>query len=170
MHYTVNTLVVAVAAACGASDTRPTPLASRASSARDASLAVGDRCEMIEAAFRLDSFRRFACGDAATKDHRILVDVDMEPRFAPGEKCTSGVFAIYRGGELTNTDAVLRITVWSHDARTWEFGATYFDPPNSPDDHLSDGGFDDANYYCAFIGGRLARSGSGWRAWIAPMQ
>ena len=155
-----------LAAACGASGTRPAPIASHVSPSPDGSLSVADRCEMIEAALRLDALRKFACGEAATRDHRILVDVDMKPRFEPDETCPSRVFAIYRAGEPTNTDAVLRIQIGSRDQRTWEFDAVYFDPPNSPDDHLDEGGFDDANYYCIFDFGRLARSGAGWRAWI----
>lgn len=168
MHFAARALTLMLAAGCGASNTRPVTSSSK--TAQDATFAVRDRCEMIEAAFRLDALRKFARGEAATRDHRILVDVDMEPRFARGESCTSRVFAIYRSGETTNTDAVLRLAIWSRDAQTWEFGATYFDPPSSPDDHTADGGFDDANYYCAFAGGRLARSGGGWRAWLDSMQ
>jgi hypothetical protein len=151
-------------AACGAT-TNPPPVANSSRAP------VDDRCEMIEAAFRLDAFRNFACGNAATKDHRILVDVEMVPRFKPTESCPSAVFAIYRNGEPTNTDAVLRMSLGSRDGQTWEFAAVYFDPPNSPDDKPSaDGGWDEADYYCAFANGRLARTPEGWRAWVVPLR
>ena len=91
----------------------------------------------------------------------------MKPPFAATESCTSSVFEIYRQGQPTNTDAVLTVSIWSHDETTWAFSASYVDPPSSPNDRAGSG-FDDVNYYCGFIDGRLARSTTGWRAWIAP--
>jgi len=155
MRKTARTLVVGLAASCGANG----PHAREPGS-------VADRCAMIEAAFRLDVFRSFACGTAATKDGRILVDV--VPAFPRDASCSSRVFALYRDGGPTNTDAVLRMTIGSRDGQTWDFGAVYFDPPNSPDDRSAGDGFDSANDYCAFGFGRLAWSGDGWRAWDEP--
>lgn len=120
---------------------------------------------MVEAALGLPELRAFACGEAAHRGGRLLVDVEMTPRFARGDECASRRFAIYRAGEPTATDAVLRLSIAVRDG-AWVFDAEFFDPPNSPDDHPVGGGFDDTMYYCHFIGGRLARSAEGWRAWV----
>ena len=127
---------------------------------------VSERCAMVEAAFQLDLLKKFACGHAATRDHRILVDVKMQPPFA--ETCSSNVFAIYKPDEPTNTNAVLDLSIGSHDGK-WYFTAEFFDPPNSPDDvETADGGFDTVNYYCFLAGGRLARTNGVWRSWDDP--
>ena len=149
MHGIASTLTLGVAASCGAARVQPAPIAAGG---------AADRCAMIEATFRLDAFRDFACGEAAARDGRILVDVAID------ELCSSRVFAIYRDGEPTNTNAVLRLSIGQRDAQTWGFTATFFDPPSSPDDQPTvDGSFDGVTYYCAFIGW-LARSNGGWRA------
>lgn len=108
---TIGWLVLSTAVACGGA-----PVAPSISSHGDA----GDRCAMVDAAFQLDQLKRFASG-TATRDHRILVDVDMSPRFT--ESCSSSVFAIYQPQEPINTDAVVRLTIGTRDQRTWRFSA-----------------------------------------------
>jgi hypothetical protein len=120
---------------------------------------------MVEAALGLPELRAFACGEVARRGGRLLVDVEMSPRFAPGDECASRRFAIYRDGEPTATDAVLRLSIAAREG-AWVFDAELFDPANSPDDHPVGGGFDDTMYYCHFVEGRLARSANGWRAWL----
>jgi hypothetical protein len=128
---------------------------------------VSERCSMVEAAFQLDMLKKFACGTAATRDHRTLVEVDMAPPFT--ETCSSNAFAIYKPGEPANTDAVLRLSIGFRGGGIWGFTAAYFDPPNSPNDApRADGGFDDVEYYCFLAGGRLARTNGVWRSWDDP--
>ena len=123
---------------------------------------------MVEAAFGLPELRTFASAAGARRGRRLLVDVDIEPRFARGEDCASPKFAIYRKGEPTNTDAVLTLWFGARADGTWELGAQFFDPPSSPDDgSASAGGFDDVTYFEAFGGGRLVRRPDGtWRVWL----
>lgn len=117
---------------------------------------------MVEAAFHVPEFRDFACGESASREGRTLVDVQMRPLFAADEDCPSRTFAIYREGEPTNTDAVVRLSIGQIDG-VWKFSAWFFDPPSSPDDQPQPGGgFDDVNYYCGFDGGRLERTANGW--------
>ena len=148
-------LSIALVACGGAPLARPKP--------------VSERCAMVDAAFQLDQLKKFACGTAATRDHRILVEVDMAPPFT--ETCSSSVFAIYKREEPTNTDAVLQLGIGTPDhGQTWHFSAVFFDPPNSPDDEPPnpDGSFDDINYYCALGGGRLTKTNGVWRSWEDP--
>jgi hypothetical protein len=169
MKLPCRTLLSLLAVACGGTEGTTRGGANRTHiGSSSSSLDVADRCAMIEAAFRLESFKKFACGIASTQASRVLVDVAMEPRFGLDESCASDVFAIYRAGQPADTDAVLKLSIWPRNERIWEFAASYFDPPNSPNDRSAGSdGFDDVNYYCGFIDGRLERSDGGWRAWVA---
>ncbi|NVB77478.1 MAG: hypothetical protein HOV81_03705 [Kofleriaceae bacterium] len=124
------------------------------------------RCGLIEAAVRSPEIAKLACGEAATQDGRLIVDVAIEPPLS--SDCSSPRFALYRDARPTNTDALLQLAFSVQGPDTWAVGASVVDPPNSPDDTAAGNGFDDTTYYCHVVGVRVSRTENGWRAWRDP--
>ncbi len=123
---------------------------------------------MVEDAL-IQTFYRGGCSEdtgGAARPARILVDVDMLPRFTARENCESNVFILYRDGQVMTSNKVLRLRIGRNGPEPYWFSATYFDPPNSPNDVLdASGGFETINYYCGVIGGPVRRENGRWRAW-----
>lgn len=109
-----------------------------------------------------DEIRGFACGEAATHEGRIIVDVEIAPPLR--RACTSNLFELYRADLPMNTDALLQLSIGTRDELTWDVAATFVDPPSSPNDRTSDGGFDVVSYYCHVIGVHVRRTPTGWLA------
>lgn len=124
------------------------------------------RCGIIEAAVQTAEVKKFACGEAATQDGRIIVNAHLEPPLTT--RCASDHFETYRDGQPMNTDALLQLGFKEDSSDTWAVRAWFLDPPNSPDDTSSEDGFDDINYYCVLGGVRVTRTKDGWRGWYDP--